>query len=71
MVQVKVDNQNAIQLSKIQRFHDCSKHVGIERSFFRETVIQGDVTVKYVPTKQNVGDIFTRELHKLNSKFWL
>ena len=64
MVRVNVDIQRAIQLCKNPRFHDRSKHAGIQHNFIRENVNSDDVFVKHVPTKQNVSDISTKALPK-------
>ena len=39
MVQVNVDSKSAIQLCKNRRFQDCSKHIGMQHSFFRKHAI--------------------------------
>jgi hypothetical protein len=56
------DNQSAIDLSKNPEYHARSKHIDIQYHYVREVVQNGQVTLKYVPTKENVADVFTKPL---------
>jgi hypothetical protein len=59
-----VDNQSAIRLIHNQEFHKRSKHIEVRYFFVRDAVKRGDLTVKYVPTDQQLADIFTKPLSK-------
>ena len=62
------DNQGAIALAKDNKFHMRTKHIDMRYHFIREVVEDGKVTVQYIPTGDNVSDIFTKPLTK--AKFW-
>ena len=62
------DNQEAIALTKDDKFHACTKHIDMHYHFIREAVEDGKVTVQYILTGNNVSDIFTKPLAK--AKFW-
>jgi hypothetical protein len=58
------DNQGAIALAKDNKFHARTKHIDLRYHFIREAVDDGKITMKYVPTADNVADIFTKALGK-------
>ena len=58
------DNQGAIALAKDNKFHVCTKHIDVHYHFIYETVEDRKVTVQYIPTGDNISDIFTKPLTK-------
>jgi hypothetical protein len=58
------DNQGAIALSKDNKFHARTKHIDIRYHFIREAVENKKIHMHYVPTDDNVADIFTKPLAK-------
>ena len=58
------DNQGVITLTKDNKFHACTKHIDMCYHFVREVVEDGKVAVQYIPTRDNVSDIFTKPLTK-------
>jgi hypothetical protein len=58
------DNQGAIALAKDNKFHSRTKHIDLRYHFIREAVEDGKIILKYVPTSDNVADIFTKALAK-------
>lgn len=56
------DNQAAISLSSNPGNHRSSKHIDIRYHFIRDLVLDGLVTVTYVPTAENVADVLTKGL---------
>ena len=68
-IALNVDNQGAIALAKNPVHHQRSKHIDIKYHFIRLEVESGTVVLKYVPSEDNVADIFTKPLpkQKLNS----
>ena len=58
------DNQGAIALAKDNKFHARTKHIDLRYHFIREAVEDGKIAVKYVPTDDNISDIFTKALPK-------
>ena len=62
------DNQGAIALAKDNKFHARTKHIDVRYHFIRKAVEDGKVVVQYIPTRDNISDIFTKPLAK--AKFW-
>ena len=62
------DNQGAITLAKDNKFHTHTKHIDVCYHFIHEAVEDGKVMVRYIPTGDNISDIFTKPLAK--AKFW-
>ena len=62
------NNQGAIALTKDNKFHACTKHIDMCYHFIHEVVEDGKVMVQYIPTGDNISDIFTKPLAK--AKFW-
>jgi hypothetical protein len=59
------DNQGAITLAKDNKFHSWTKHIDLRYYFIHEVVEDEKVEMKYIPTAENVSDIFTKALAKL------
>ena len=58
------NNQGAIALAKDNKFHARTKHIDVHYHFIREAVEHRKVAVQYIPTRDNVSDIFTKPLTK-------
>ena len=56
------DNQSCIALTKNQVFHARSKHIARRYHFVRDQVISGILTLRYVPSEDQVADIMTKPL---------
>jgi hypothetical protein len=56
------DNTSAISLSKNPILHSKSKHIPIKHHFFREQVTNRIVQVNYIPSTEQIADIFTKPL---------
>jgi len=56
------DNLSAIFLSQNPVAHRWAKHIDIDYHFVRELVSSGKLHTKFVPTKLQVADIFTKPL---------
>ena len=56
------DNQGAIALAKDNKFHARTKHIDLRYHFIREAVENGKIKMNYIPTSENVADIFTKPL---------
>ena len=63
-VLIHVDNQGAINLAKNPVNHQRSKHIDIKYHFIRSEIQTGTIELKYVPTDENVADIFTKPTTK-------
>ena len=64
-VVVNVDNQSAINLAKNPMYHKRTKHIQVKYHFIRDEVRSGKVELLYIPTEDNVADIFTKPVTKL------
>ena len=56
------DNQSAIAVSENGVKGERTKHVDIKYHFITETVEQGSVKLKWIPSKEQQADIFTKTL---------
>ena len=65
MMELSLDNQGVITLSKDNKLHQCMKHINICYHFIHEAVEDGQIRMNYVPTDQNPADIFTKPLSKM------
>ena len=55
---------SAIGISKNLVLHSKTKHIPIKYHFLREQVNEQQVKLEYVNTKEQVADIFTKNLPK-------
>ena len=58
------DNQGAIALAKNPIKHQRCKHVDIKYHFIRDEIVEGRLNVEYVPSEQNIADVFTKPMPK-------
>ena len=63
-VPLMCDNTSAINLTKNQIQHSRTKHIEIRHHFIRDHVNNGDCEVKFIETKLQLADIFTKPLPK-------
>ena len=61
---INCDNQGAIVSSKDNKFHVRTKHIDICYHFIHECVADSKVLVKYIPSEDNVSDVFIKALLK-------
>jgi hypothetical protein len=62
------DNQGAIALAKDNKFHARTKHIDICYHFICEAVEDGTINMQYIPTNDNIADIFMKPLAKAKFK---
>ena len=58
------DNQGAIALANNPVQHQRSKHIDIKYHFIRDEIMSGIVDLRYIPSEENVSDIFTKPVSK-------
>jgi len=63
-IQMYADNQGAIKLAGSDVHHRKTKHIDIRFRFIRDVIENGSLTVKYIPTMNNVADLLTKALPK-------
>jgi hypothetical protein len=63
-IPIHCDNTSAISVSKNPVFHSKTKHIPIKYHFLREQVTNQIVQVNYIPTTEQIADIFTKPLAK-------
>lgn len=59
---ISCDNTSAINISKNPVMHSRTKHISIRYHYLKEKVMEGEVKLDYVPTTEQVADIFTKPL---------
>ncbi|KAM1797964.1 hypothetical protein ACFX12_032087 [Malus domestica] len=60
---IHCDNLSALALRSNLIFHSKIKHLDTDYHFVREKVQRGDLLVQYIPTEEQVADVFTKGLH--------
>jgi hypothetical protein len=63
-IPIHCDNTSVISVSKNLVFHSKTKHIPIKYHFLREHVINTVVSLHYIPSKDQIVDIFTKPLAK-------
>jgi Reverse transcriptase (RNA-dependent DNA polymerase) len=57
-----MDNQSAIAIARNPEFHDRTKHIDLRHHFLCERVATGDIDLTYIPTNDQIADVFTKGL---------
>ena len=75
-IQVLCDSKSAISIVRNPIQHDKTKHVELGRQFISEKVTNGVINRDYVPTSQQLADVFTKSLSRstfeeLIHKLWM
>ncbi|GJR71625.1 retrovirus-related pol polyprotein from transposon TNT 1-94 [Tanacetum coccineum] len=63
-VPIMCDNKGAIDLSKNPVQHSRTKHIEIRHHFLRDNVQKGHISIKKVPSVDNIADILTKPLKR-------
>ena len=58
------DNQGLLVLTRDNKYYSRTKHIDLQYYFICEAVDDAKIKVGYVPTKDNIADIFTKSLAK-------
>eukprot|EP00253_Pinus_taeda_P008410 PITA_08410 len=61
-ISILCDNTSAISISKNPAMHSKTNHIPIKYHFLREQVLEQKVKLEYVPSEEQVADIFTKPL---------
>jgi hypothetical protein len=54
------DNLSALALASNPVYHAHTKHIEVDYHFICEKVLNGDILIKFISTKDQVADIFTK-----------
>ena len=57
---IMIDNQGAMNFARNPVHHQRSKHIDIKCHFIRSEVQEGRINLEYVPSEENVADVFTK-----------
>lgn len=61
-ITIYCDNTSAINLSKNPVMHSKTKHISIKYHFLCEQVVEQNIRLEYINTKEQIADIFTKPL---------
>ena len=64
-ITINSNNQGAIALSKDNKYHSWTKHINVWYHFIHEVVEDEKLLVQYIPTDENLANIFTKLLAKV------
>ena len=60
-----IDNQSALTVSKNLEHHGRMKHLDLRYFWLRDEVESGTIAPVYIPTSDQVADIFTKALPRI------
>jgi len=61
-IELRVDNQAAIAMSKNPELHRKTKHIGVRFHRIRQEQEVGKINVTYVPSSKQAADLLTKPL---------
>ena len=61
---IHCDNTSTMSMSKNFVLHSNTKHISIKYHVLREKVVEKEIKVEYVSTKEKIVDIFTKPFIK-------
>ena len=68
-IPIKCDNTSAINLSKNLIQHSRTKYIDIRHHFLRDHIQNGDISLEFVDTNNQLADIFTKTLNEERLNF--
>jgi hypothetical protein len=59
-MELRCDNQAAINFVHNPAHHDRTKHLGIDRHFIKEKVDEGALAISFVKSHEQLADVLTK-----------
>ena len=59
---IYTDSQSALAVARNPVFHARTKHIEVHYHYVRERLSAGEISLVYVPTQDNLVDLFTKAL---------
>jgi hypothetical protein len=67
--EIFTDNQAAQAIGRNDTYHERTKHIDIRHHFIRNDVKNGEYELKWIPTKYQLADIFTKAVSQVQFHF--
>ncbi|MCO5559173.1 hypothetical protein L7F22_012767 [Adiantum nelumboides] len=61
---IYTDNQSPLAVERNPVFHAHTKHIEVHYHYIRERLSTGEINLAYVPTQDNLVDLFTKALSR-------
>ena len=68
-IPIKCDNTSAINLSKNPIQYSRTKHIDIRHHFLRDHISNGDISLEFIDTNNQLAYIFTKPLNEERLNF--
>ena len=59
---IYTNSQSALAVARNPVFHARTKHIEVHYHYVRERLFAGEISLVYVPTQDNLADLFTKAL---------
>ena len=69
LIVIHCDNTSTVNMSKNPLFHSKTKHIYIKYHMLREKVVEKEIRLEYVSTKEHIADIVIKPLPKETFKY--
>ena len=63
-IKLYCDNKFVISISHNPVQHDRTKHIEVDKHFIKEKIEKWTICMTYIPTREQLADIFTKGLQK-------
>ncbi|MCO5586031.1 hypothetical protein L7F22_039968 [Adiantum nelumboides] len=61
---IYTDSHSALAVARNPVFYACTKHIEVHYHYVRERLSAGEISLAYVPTHDNLADLFTKALSR-------